>query len=381
MKTTSYWLAEPGAPLPARRASDTVDVVVIGGGVTGCSCALTLARRGLRVRLHEAREVASGASGRNGGFALRGGAGSYVGMRANLGPGRAGLLWELTERALDAMATLAGADLRRTGSLRLAADRDERAQLRMELEALHEDGFDAEWVDDLASPLDRLFEGALLHPRDGTMHPSRWVRGLAARAVEAGADLLESSRIALDPHEVAAAAGAEAVVVAVDGLTAALLPELERSVVPVRGQVLATEPLPLRLYDRPHYARHGFDYWQQLDDGRLVVGGKRDASLATEYTVVEETTPLLQERLEAFAADLLGGATPAVTHRWAGIWGETPDHLPLAGELPGRPGVWVAGGYSGHGNVLGFACGDLVARAVMGDRPSELALFDPSRLA
>jgi sarcosine oxidase subunit beta len=68
-----------------------------------------------------------------------------------------------------------------------------------------------------------------------------------------------------------------------------------------------------------------------------------------------------------------------VTHRWAGIWGETSDTLPIVGELPTRQGVWVAGGYSGHGNVLGFACGDLVARAIAGDCPRELELFDPKR--
>ena len=144
--------------------------------------------------------------------------------------------------------------------------------------------------------------------------------------------------------------------------------------------MLATAPLAERIYDRPHYARHGFDYWQQLADRRLVVGGKRDASFATEYTDAEETTPLIQDRLEAFAAEL-AGVRPEITHRWAGIWGETPDRLPLAGQVPGRDGVWVAGGYSGHGNVLGFACGDLVARAIAGERPPELGLFDPARFA
>ena len=70
---------------------------------------------------------------------------------------------------------------------------------------------------------------------------------------------------------------------------------------------------------------------------------------------------------------------PVVTHRWAGHWGETPDRLPLAGRVPGRERVWVAGGYSGHGNVLGLACGELVAAALLGERPEELDLFDPAR--
>ena len=58
-------------------------MVVVGGGVTGCSCALTLAERGVRVRLYEAREIAGGASGRNGGFALRGAAAPYDAARAS----------------------------------------------------------------------------------------------------------------------------------------------------------------------------------------------------------------------------------------------------------------------------------------------------------
>jgi glycine/D-amino acid oxidase-like deaminating enzyme len=350
-----------------------VDVIVIGGGVTGCSCALSLASHGLRVRVHEAREVAGGASGRNGGFALRGGAASYAAARAAMGVERARLLWALSETALDAMATLAGHDLRRTGSLRLAADDAERTELEVEFDALHEDGFAVEWVEQLRPPLERLFTGALLHPGDGAIHPARWVRRLASSAIEAGAEIVEGSNAELDALE------AEAIVVAVDGLTSAVLPELEGLVVPVRGQVLATAPVSAHLFQRPHYSRHGFDYWQQLPDGRLVVGGQRDASFETEYTAVEATTPLIQARLETLAADLLG-KRPTVTHRWSGIWGETSDMLPLAGQVPGRAGVWVVGGYSGHGNVLGFACGELVGRAIAGDRRPELDLFDPARL-
>jgi glycine/D-amino acid oxidase-like deaminating enzyme len=70
----------------------------------------------------------------------------------------------------------------------------------------------------------------------------------------------------------------------------------------------------------------------------------------------------------------------AVTHRWAGIFGLTQDMLPLVGPVPGHDGrVWVAGGYSGHGNVLGFACGELVADAMLGRESPQLELLDPAR--
>jgi glycine/D-amino acid oxidase-like deaminating enzyme len=69
-----------------------------------------------------------------------------------------------------------------------------------------------------------------------------------------------------------------------------------------------------------------------------------------------------------------------VTHRWAGIFGLVLDFLPVVGRVPDERRTWIAGGYSGHGNVLGFMCGDLVARAMLGDVHPLLGMFDPARL-
>jgi gamma-glutamylputrescine oxidase len=368
--TSSFWLKEPHAALPASRFTGRAEVAVIGGGVTGCSCALTLAERGVRVRLYEQHQIAAGASGRNGGFALRGAAAPYDAARLELGKERARLVMSLTEHALERLEELAGDAFRRVGSLRLAFDENERAALKREHDALREDGFAVEWLDELAPPLDRFYRGAILHPCDGALQPARWVRRLAALAARAGADVREGERADVDELD------ADAVVVACDGSIRAQLPELP--VRSTRGQVVATEPLHVRLYDRPHYARGGYDYWHQLPDGRLVLGGNRDASLETEETDVEETTAPIQERLDILVEQLIG-YRPRVTDRWAGIWGTTPDLIPLVGEV--RDGVWVAGGYSGHGNVLGLACGDLVARGLLGERPPELDVFAPGRLA
>lgn len=377
MRTTSYWLAQPLPEVPAGSVSSPVDVVVVGGGVTGCSCALTLARSGKRVRLFEAREIAGGASGRNGGFALRGLALAYDEARETVGAAAARAAWEATERGLDAIEALAGDAFRRVGSLRLAADRDECDELRREYEALREDGFAAQWLDPLPEAIQRLFAGGFVHPGDGALDPARWVRRLAGQAAAAGAQIVEShsvDREFLDALEV------DAVVLAVDGMTDALAPELSPWVVPMRGQVLASDPLPERIYERPHYSRGGYDYWQQLADGTLILGGRRDTSSDTEQTAVEETTPFLQEQLESFAAELMGRSVP-IARRWAGIWGQTFDLLPFAGRLPASDRFWVAGGYSGHGNVLGFVCGELVAKAILGEPVPELELFAPARIA
>jgi len=350
-------------------------VAIVGGGVTGCACALRLAEAGRRVRLFEAREIAGGASGRNGGFALRGGGPAYHVARRELGAEHARALWVLTEGYLDRLEQLAGDAFRRTGSLRLGADAGERAELEAEYEALREDGFAVEWQAELLEPLAGRFDGAIFHPPDGSLQPARWVRRLAARAVEAGAELREHERIeSLDELE------ADQVVIATDGYTNGLVPELDAAIKPTRGQVLVTEPLERRLFPCPHYARHGYDYWQQTPEGRLVAGGSRDKALDHEYTSEEATTPIIQGHLEAFVAGLLG-KEPRIEHRWAGIFGTTADRLPLVGRLPGRDHLWVSAGYSGHGNVMGLACGELVAGAILGGPDLELELFDPARLA
>jgi gamma-glutamylputrescine oxidase len=337
---------------------------------------LTLAEHGARVRLLEAREVAAGASGRNGGFALRGGAMPYDRARQALGVDRARRLWRLSETALDRLEQLAGDACRRVGSLRLANSVAEAHALGRELEALRADGFAVEPVDPLPPALARVFRAAILHPGDAALQPARWVRRLAARAAAAGVDVVEGRALRADDLD---RLETGQVVVAVDGLSSELLPELADLVTPQRGQMLVTAPLCEQVFERPHYARAGYDYWQQLPDGRLVVGGKRDVSFATEATADEETTELIQSELEALVVELVG-ELPAITHRWAGVWGETPDRLPLVGRLGTRENVWIAGGYSGHGNVLGLACGELLARAILGESPPELELFEPARL-
>ncbi len=334
-----YWLAEPAPALRVRPLPGAPEVEIVGGGVTGCSCALALARAGVRVRLHEARTIAGGASGRNGGFALRGGAMPYEAARATLGAERAKALWTLTERGLEAIGALAGDAYRRTGSLRLASGLSERDELEVEFRALELDGFAVEWLDELPPSL-AGFAGGVRHLPDGAIQPARWVRRLAERAAEAGAEIREGSRV-----ETLDDLSAPTVVIATDGYTNGLVAELDAVIRPIRNQVVVTEPLEELLYPLPHYARQGYDYWQQTPDRRLVAGGRRNED-ETENTSDEALTSAIQERLEALVLELVG-RLPRITHRWAGIFGSSPDRLPLGRPRPG------AGGALGRGGLLG----------------------------
>jgi glycine/D-amino acid oxidase-like deaminating enzyme len=372
VETQPFWLEE-SRPAVTSRDLDHVEIAVIGAGITGCACAGALARTGKRVRVYDARRIGEGASGRNGGFALRGAAARYDVARETYGADAARELWRRTEDAVDRLESIAGDAFRRTGSLRLAADAEERVEIEGEYEALRDDGFAVEWRDELPH-LRPDFRGAIYHPIDGAVQPAEFVQRLAALAADAGVAFAERHRIdSLDDVV------AEQIVIATDGSGRGLLPELDDALWPARGQVIATAPLSQRFFDCPHYARHGFDYWQQLRDRRIVLGGFRDFSILTEMTDDETTTEPIQKALDAFLVELLG-ELPDVTHRWAGIFGLTQDLLPLVGPVPGHDGVWVAAGYSGHGNVFGLLCGELVADALLGHDDSLLHLFSPARL-
>ena len=260
-----YWLEDEPPVAPVPRYDGRVDVAIVGGGVTGCSAALRLAEAGLRVRVYDARGIAEGASGRNGGFALRGGAARYDVARESYGATEAA-----GAVALDGgEARPAGGARRRRAhdvpaAYRLAADEEERGADPRRVRGAARGRLRGRVARRPARRLDGRFHGAIFHARDASIQPARFVRRLAARAAEAGAELREHERVddldALD---------ADQVVVATDGYGHGLVRELAEAIWPTRGQVIVSEPLDRVLYDRPHYARQGFDYWQQLPDGRL----------------------------------------------------------------------------------------------------------------
>jgi gamma-glutamylputrescine oxidase len=372
-----YWLDSPAARYPPLAKDEDVDVVVVGGGVSGLSCARVLAEAGLRVRVLEARTVGSGASGRNGGFIVRGLAQPYSVLREPE-------LWRLTEEGVERLTQLAGTAFRRVGHLHLVT-KDEREAVLAEHEALAADGFEADWLEPNALPhvLQRHFAGGLFQSRDGVVELGTWVRGLAERAAAAGVAIAEETRgLELEETRVETERGvvsAERVVLAKDGYTHGLVPELDRTVEVARNQVVATLPLAKRHFESAVSARGGFAYWQQTRDGRLVIGGWRDVDLEAEFSREEEINSRVQEGIEGFLPTTLG-EVPEITHRWAGLLGFTPDRLPLAGELPGRPGVWSALGYSGHGNVLALLCGEGVGHAILGAADPRLEAFSPGRI-
>ncbi len=390
---TSYWLDEPYAPRPALQGPITADVAVVGGGITGAACALLLARRGSRVALLEGGALASGASGRNAGFLLEGLHSSYRMAIRSHGRERAREFWTLTRENHRLLADLIreegiACDYARNGSYTLAPSENEAEALQKSLRPLGEDGFAAEFLDD--SDLARLFPRAgfragLFHPGNGEIHPARLVRGLALAAERRGARLFEHTRVErLDPDGLLTAGGrvsAPVVVLAANALLGALHPCFRGTVVPMRGQALATEPCPRRILPAPVYADFGFEYFRQLADGRIVAGGGRRAALEAERSSDAVPTAPVQEAIERFLRAVLPDfAGLRITHRWAGTMAWSADEIPNIGRVPGTANLYAAGGYHGHGLAFSIIAAQALTELILDGKSSrDLALFDPAR--
>lgn len=352
--------------LPRLDGDASADVCVVGLGGSGLTCVGELRRRGVSVAGIDAGEVAGGAAGRNGGFLLAGTYDFYHDAVARHGHHRARAIYRRTMDEIRRIAAETPEAVRLTGSLRIADSDEEVEDCRHHLAALRADDLPAEWYD---GP-----EGmGLLLPTDGAFNPLLRCRILAARAAQAGARLYEHTpAVEIGPGQVRTPRGTircDHVIVAVDGRLEAIFPELGDRIRTARLQMLATAPTDEVRIPRPVYARWGFEYWQQLPDGRVALGGFRDVGGDPEWTHDIDPSERVQTSLEGFLRERIGVRAP-VTHRWAASVSFTSTGLPIVEEV--RPGVVAVGGYSGTGNVIGALCGRAAA---------ELALEGASELA
>ena len=355
--------------LPMLEGDAAADVCVIGLGGAGLACVTELVRRGSSVVGIDAVDVAAGAAGRNGGFLMGGMAMFHHDAVERFGRSRAAAIYRATLDELERIAAETPDAVRRTGSLRIAATRDEETDCERQFEAMEADELPVERYD---GPEGR----GLLFPRDAAFDPAARCAMLTTAAAGCGARLYSRTpALAIDTGSVRTPYGevrASHVVVAVDGGLERVFPELSPGVRSARLQILCTEPLETIRWPRPVYTRWGFDYWQQRSDRRLVIGGFRDAGGDAEWTTTAEPTEAVQSAIDRLLRDTLG-VTERVTNRWAAIVSYSDGGLPTVREV--RPSVWAVGGYSGTGNVIGALCGRGVAQAVAGGGSQVVDLF------
>jgi len=358
--TLPVWDEGRAAVLPPLHGEIRAEVCVIGLGGSGLSALERLAEAGVDAVGIDAGQVGAGAAGRNGGFLLAGVAEFHHDAIERFGHERALALYRVTLAEMERWYAEAVPGARCTGTLRIAVDAQELDDCERQLAAMRRDALP---VERYAGPEGR----GLLFPRDGAFQPMQRWRDLATSLQARGVRLYGDTPVqAIEGGQVRCANAslrAKKVLVAVDGGLERLLPELAPRVRSARLQMLATAPTQECRLPRPVYFRDGYDYWQQDESGRIVLGGGRDIGGEEEWGAPAEPTGIVQSHLEKTLRGRLG-VDAAITHRWAARVAFTDDGLPIFGER--RPDVFVTGAYNGTGNIFGALCGRSLANLALG---------------
>lgn len=367
--TVSYWQDDARG-----RETVEVDVVIVGAGISGASVAWWLKDAGLRVAILDKGDICAGASGRNAGFVTCGSVEHFSRECDRHGEEDALTLWRMCEDNLRLIEQHLIADglecgYRRRGSYSLAGSPHEVDVLARTAEQLKGHGIDVTVVDE--AHITRKcgavgFPGGVIYHDDGEVDPVRLVRGIIRRS---GATVyphhevrrIDETRDGFTVHTRLRRFDASLVVLATNGYSADLHPWFADKIYPTRGQILVTAPVEPFL-PAPCYANFVLDYFRQLEDGRVLIGGFRQLARETEVGTADIVHPVIHRALEEFLArhfPQLDGV--GIDYRWSGTMGFSADGLPLVGALPGKTGLYIIGGYTAHGIGWGFKAAQLLA--------------------
>jgi glycine/D-amino acid oxidase-like deaminating enzyme len=404
----------------ARVLPDSVDVAIIGGGIVGSSAAYFLARDGLRVALFEKGRIAGEQSGRNWGWVRQ--------------QGRSAIELPLMMRSLrlwlELRDELGDIGFTQGGSLYLAQDEAELAELQRWLSVAREHGLDTQLLDAqrLAAVLrtdDRRWTGALHTASDARAEPSRATPAIARAAQRRGAQIFchcavrgldraagriqgvitERGRVAASTVVCAGGAWTSSFCRSI-GVT---FPQLT-----VLGTVARTAPTReildgeawcpaiaiRRRADGGYTVAHGGSFLHSLTPStlryatkfwpafmqdhhsiRVRLGGSFfDALRSPSHWAMDEVSPFERQRMLHPEPEkrVLGQmraalerwfpeiAPAAFVETWGGMIESSPDVLPVISRVDGLEGLLVASGFSGHGFGIGPGAGKLIADLARG---------------
>jgi glycine/D-amino acid oxidase-like deaminating enzyme len=365
------------------------DIVIVGGGLVGLWSArfLKQANPSLRIALLERGLLPSGASTRNAGFACFGSPGEIVGDMETMGRDEALELVAMRYRGLELMKQLVPASLtgyETTGGYECFGNGVAYTSVMSSLEALNRDLREITGVYPVFSAADSAlgqlgltgFDHLIFNPLEGALHSGRLVQTLTAMAQAQGVDCLtnttvtgwETTGAGVSVHtDRGFSLRCGRLLVCTNGFAGQLLGgaadaasgAARTHVIPARGQILVTEPIPgLTLRGTFHYDE-GFYYFRHLGD-RILLGGARNQAFAEETTTEMQTTTKVQDALEAFLRQHVPQAAEVpIAYRWAGIMGMGAEKRPLLRAVSER--VFCAVRLGGVGVAISPLVGQRVA--------------------
>lgn len=364
------------------------DVIVIGGGLHGCSAALHLALAGARVVVLEKDHVARHASGVNAGGVRRLGrhlAEVPLSVASN----------EMWHRIADLVGDPCGFEC--VGQVKVAESDEDLATLRGRVEQLralgfeHEELIGREELRELLPAVAGHCVGGIVSRLDGAALPFRTTLAFQRKARALGVAFFEGTRAGTLTRgeglwRVATDTGAfeaPAVVNAAGAWSGAIAAQLGEPVPMQATALMLAITAPVAPFVKPVVgATHRPLSFKQYANGTVMIGGgqRGRAELDTNRTVLDYDKLALNARTAMEIFPRMRGAD--IVRAWAGIEGMMADDIPVIGPSSTSPGVWHSFGYSAHGFQLGPIAGSIIAELVTtGTTRHPIGPFSISRFA
>ncbi len=353
----------------------SASVVIVGGGVSGCAIAWTLAQKGVKdIVVLEKDTLAHGSTGRCG-----------AGVRMQWGAERNCQLAQFSidffERANDILGYERDIEFEQTGYLIVAANEKEAAQFKKNVALQNSLGIPSvyltpEEAKDIVPHIDTSqFVAATFCPKDGHLNPFHTTEAYALAAERLGVTILKHTKVVgievengkieavnttqgriATPIVVNAAGGWSKEIGAMAGIDIPIYVQ--------RHQILVTEPLEPVLTPMVM----GFScniYIQQVPHGSIMMGRSDD----TEPFDLRVTSgwKFLEEMTRTCGTLLPYLRSAKIVRQWAGHYCMTEDAQPIYGPVPGVEGFYLALGFSGHGFMLAPATGQMISEMILGE--------------
>ncbi|MBC7145815.1 MAG: FAD-binding oxidoreductase [Thioclava marina] len=381
--TGSYYAASANpAPLRPELVGEVeADICVVGAGFSGLSTALHLAEKGYKVTVVEGARIGWGASGRNGGQIVNGLNASLDTIERRYGKDTArfvaGLVMEGGDIIRERIATYGiQCDLKH-GNVFAGLTGKHMQELEARWKLWRSYGIESQEMlsreqmrEHAASD---LYSGGMIDHKGGHLHPLNLALGEAAALESLGGTIYEMSPVTSVDTEatrpvIKTAKGqitAKTLVLCGNAYLGHVVPTLERRVMPVSTQVMATEPLG---EDRARAlmpsdvciedVRYILDYYRMSADNRLLFGG------GTVYGGADpkDIKAKLWKNLEKVFPQLKG---VKIDFAWSGNFALSFSRVPQMGRI--GQNTYFAHGYSGHGVTGSHTFGRILSEAINGD--------------
>ncbi len=356
----------------------TASVVIVGGGISGCAIAYTLAKKGVKdIVVIERDYLSSGATGRCG-------AGVRMQWGTEMNCRLAKYSIEFFERANEELEYEYDIEFKQGGYLIVASTEKEVNQFKKNIALQNSLGIPSRLLTpkeakEIVPHMDETkIIAATFNPKDGHLNPFHTTQAYANAAVRLGVEIMKYATVTGIKVENGKVVGVQTdkgyistpVVVNAAGGYSQLIAKMVGIDLPVyseRHQILVTEPVaPMQ---GPMFMSFSLNiYCQQTPHGSFIMGRgdanePRDLRITSSWHFMEEMAKTCTELLPPLKE-------LRVVRQWSGLYNISPDRQPIYGPVKEVEGFYLACGYSGHGFMFGPVTGVVMAEAILGETPT-----------